>query len=326
MTRFLFLALFLISCSQSKSVKETVQSVDSGLLAAGTYHEFMDNTAEPEAKKLIEAYNKNPKTLCEEILALDSKELISLREVLELTKDEIVCANAALLKIENFYSTFRSMSLPLVNLKSNLKSSVVILDQEYSIPGENKLASRVLNFTFDDGPHNENTMKVLNTLDSYEIKANFFVMGKNAKNLPRLVQETARRGHSVGGHSMSHRDLAKIGYQNAVNEINGVFDVIESILGGADPFFRFPYGSRTKSLRAYLAQNNISDFFWSVDTLDWKYKNPDYLLKYALNQTTGTGSGIVLFHDIQPQTAAILPAYFARLNELKYSSIVYEPK
>ena len=182
-----------------------------------------------------------------------------------------------------------------------------------------------MNFTFDDGPHPAHTEKVLNALRDFQVDANFFVLGQNAIRYPALIHQTADHGHVIGGHSMTHADLSKLNFVDAKKEVLGVFDVVEELLGEVSPFFRFPYGSRTKALREFVAENHISDFFWDVDTLDWKYKDPNFLLKYALQQTIQTDRGIVLFHDIQPQTAAILPAYFSELSRLGYSTIVYHP-
>jgi len=185
---------------------------------------------------------------------------------------------------------------------------------------------KIIYLSFDDGPHPVNTEKVLNALEAANLHVNFFVLGKNARAYPELIKEEASRGHSMGGHSMPHANLPKLNTARAEAEIVGVFEVIKGILGGVDPFFRFPYGSRTKFLRDFVEQNHLSDFFWNIDTLDWKHKDPNVLLPYALRQTKNTGRGIILFHDIQPQTAAILPMFLEEVSRAGFDNVVYEPK
>lgn len=333
MAKYLFLFFLVAACTQSNT-RKVVQDVSKGLDKAPNYHAYMDEVVVPASEKMIANYKNNPEEVCSTLKEMPSSELINLNDVLEEVKENVSCATVALDRINVFYDTYRASQVS-VNARSakfskaistQLETSAVILDKAYSLPSEKQLPGKLINLTFDDGPHATNTEKVLTTLKRYGVKANFFIVGKNANARPNLVKAVANDGHSVGGHSMTHSNLSKIGFSKATKEINGVFDVIESILGATDPFFRFPYGARTTALRNFLKQNNASDFFWNVDTLDWKYKDPEFLLKYALNQTTKTGRGIVLFHDIQPQTAAILPSYLDALANAGYSTIVYEPR
>jgi peptidoglycan/xylan/chitin deacetylase (PgdA/CDA1 family) len=67
----------------------------------------------------------------------------------------------------------------------------------------------------------------------------------------------------------------------------------------------------------------VHDFFWNVDTLDWKKRDPDTLLRYAFEQTKRTGRGIILFHDIHAQTVAIMPAFLRKLRQQNYKIVVY---
>ena len=58
--------------------------------------------------------------------------------------------------------------------------------------------------TFDDGPIPEITPWVLDTLDRYDVKATFFMVGQNVERHPELLEEIRRRGHDVGNHTLHH--------------------------------------------------------------------------------------------------------------------------
>ncbi|MES2768229.1 MAG: polysaccharide deacetylase family protein [Bdellovibrionota bacterium] len=332
MFKYLILSVLLAYSQYSNAL--IANDIRSGLEAARTFHEYIEETVEPGIVKTLKKYKENPLEFCESLSHMSDNELIYLNDVIDGIRSEVPCAVPVSQRISDFYENYRNGSIYRIKINSLIKllplakmeSAKIILDKAYSLPAEKQLPAKVINLTFDDGPHESNTERVLKILEDYNIKANFFVVGRNVKKYPTLVEKTASLGHAIGGHSMTHASLDKLSFDSAKKEIDQTFDIVKSILSGVDPFFRFPYGARTKALRAYLSENNISDFFWNVDTLDWKYKDPDVLLKYALEQTTKTGRGIVLFHDVQPQTSAILPEYLNTLANSGYSTVVYEPQ
>ncbi len=177
--------------------------------------------------------------------------------------------------------------------------------------------------TFDDGPHPKRTPHLLDILDKYKIKALFFPIGKNVKSHPSVVKEIERRGHSIGSHTWSHPDLSKKPTNSALREVQAGFDAITNILGFSDPFFRFPYMGINNGVRSWLNRKNIHEFLWAIDSNDWKYRNPEALLNYSLKQVDKTGRGIILFHDIQPQTISIMPAFLEAMIHRGYSFTVY---
>jgi peptidoglycan/xylan/chitin deacetylase (PgdA/CDA1 family) len=109
--------------------------------------------------------------------------------------------------------------------------------------------------TFDDGPSPETTGKVLDALAAECVKANFFLVGEHAVQAPALVRREAREGHTVGTHTQSHPDLAKLKPQEAEAEINdGIAAAAAALDGeaGVAPFFRAPYLVTNPAIDAYL--------------------------------------------------------------------------
>jgi len=81
-------------------------------------------------------------------------------------------------------------------LRKLAKDAVFMIPQR---EGEKKVY-----LTFDDGPIPEVTPRLLDLLDSYGIKATFFMVGDNVRKYPELFADVKRRGHRVGNHTMHH--------------------------------------------------------------------------------------------------------------------------
>lgn len=101
---------------------------------------------------------------------------------------------------------------------------------------------KVAYLTFADGP-SEVTEDLLDVLDEYGVKATFFVTAQKADKLD-LIGEIARRGHSVGVHSYTHkyRDVYK-SVESFLADFSAMYEVIEEQTGVPPHIFRFPGGS-----------------------------------------------------------------------------------
>lgn len=188
------------------------------------------------------------------------------------------------------------------------------------------LKKKEIALTFDDGPHSVYTPRLLKILEQEQVHAVFFVVGKNADREGDTLRKIVKDGHIPAVHSYSHAHLPGLTLDKAFREIESGFEAVLRMVGICAPFFRFPYGASTETLRTLLKQDDIAEFFWSIDTLDWKKKDPVDLLNYALTQTLNNSGGIALFHDIQPQTIAMMPHYLKALREKGYTTVVYKPK
>ena len=171
--------------------------------------------------------------------------------------------------------------------------------------------------TFDDGPGRSSTDKVLDALAAQCVKANFFVVGAGARVAPDLVRREYSEGHTVGTHSESHADLAKLPLNEAEQEIQAGIDAVGIALGSRNavaPFFRAPYLSTTPSIEDYLLKKGLMLWSIDVDPEDWRPLTPDEVVQRTMFQLEKKRSGIILMHDVQAHTAAALPRL---LNELK---------
>ncbi|MEO0335044.1 MAG: polysaccharide deacetylase family protein [Pseudomonadota bacterium] len=192
-----------------------------------------------------------------------------------------------------------------------------------NLPWDDPLPEGTFAFTFDDGPHQTRTEQILGALKNEDVQATFFVLGEQVDRRPRMVQKIRQARHSIAGHTYSHPDLSRRTFDSAVEEIEMGYDAIERAIGETWPMFRFPYGARTTELMDYLKEENVHHFFWNIDTLDWKKRDPEELLDYALEQTDKYGKGIILFHDVHAQTVAVMPAFLEALKQRNHKIVVY---
>ncbi|CCD83673.1 putative polysaccharide deacetylase; putative Chitin deacetylase [Bradyrhizobium sp. ORS 285] len=185
--------------------------------------------------------------------------------------------------------------------------------------------------TFDDGPSPPMTNKVLAALARECVRATFFLVGQPASGRAELVRKIAAEGHTVGHHTYTHAHLAHITPEQAVDEIDRGIAADEKALNGAEtttpstPFFRFPYFESTPATLELLQSRGIAVFgadFWASD---WTAMSPQQTLKLLVKRLNLARKGIILLHDPQPRTVAMLPAFLRYLKDHGYRVVHIVP-
>jgi peptidoglycan/xylan/chitin deacetylase (PgdA/CDA1 family) len=184
--------------------------------------------------------------------------------------------------------------------------------------------------TFDDGPRPGKTDKILATLDDFGVKASFLMLGSAAQAQPKLAQQVAARGHTVGSHTFAHVDLGKLGRQEALDEIAKGERAVALALAGSGqvpaPFFRFPYLSQNSFLRTNLGQSGLVVLDVTIDSKDYYKDRSAVVAARTLARLEARGSGIILFHDIHQRTVDMLPDFLTELRQRGYSVVRLVPK
>lgn len=183
-----------------------------------------------------------------------------------------------------------------------------------SYPQTLPLADGEVVLTFDDGPA-ANTPRVLDALACAGAPATFFVIGRNVRAQPALMRRIAADGHTLACHTFSHPwTLRERSAAVGESEVTSGFRAIEDALGrpGA-PFFRYPGFADTAALNAWLAERDIGVFGCDLWASDWTPMTPAAQLALVTARLRRARRGIVLFHDTQAQTAAMLPDFLALL-------------
>ena len=146
--------------------------------------------------------------------------------------------------------------------------------------------------TFDDGPSSKYTPQLLEGLRERGVHATFFLMGKNIEGNEELVKQIQEEGHLIGNHTYNHVELEKIPKEKALEEIEAANQEIYEITGVYPQWLRPPYGAWVKNLDFCVEMFPV---LWDVDTLDWKSKNVESILKIAKAEVKD--GAVILMHD-----------------------------
>ena len=170
--------------------------------------------------------------------------------------------------------------------------------------------------TFDDGPDPEWTPQILDILKQRNVKAAFFLVGRQAEQYPGLVRRIFREGHEIGNHTYTHSNLAVAGNQQIRLELNATQRLIESIIGRSTTLFRPPYNADSRpstmaELRPLKIVQDELDYLTvleNIDPEDWARPGADVIVQ-RVKQLRRQGN-IVLLHDAggnRKQTVEALP-------------------
>lgn len=166
--------------------------------------------------------------------------------------------------------------------------------------------------TFDDGP-GPYTRTLLRHLAAYDAHATFFVVGQNVVARPKVVRDAVAAGHEIGNHTWSHPDLTRLSPKAIRSQLARTDHAVEAATGVVPDLVRPPYGAWDKAVRRQAHRPLV---LWSVDTLDWRYRNSARVARVSLKQVR-PGS-VILFHDIHPTTVKALPRVLKGLTERGY--------
>ena len=151
--------------------------------------------------------------------------------------------------------------------------------------------------TFDDGP-GKYTAEILSCLEKYNVRATFFVQGKNVSGYKSVLARAVENGNEIGNHTWSHVNLSGSSTAVISQQISSTNTAIYNATGKYPTLYRPPYGSYNKSV---LNTVPLASIMWSVDTLDWKTRSAEKTL-LSVKKDAKNGS-IILMHDIHRPTA-----------------------
>lgn len=204
--------------------------------------------------------------------------------------------------------------------------------KENSKPSDAAPEKKEVFLTFDDGPSPKVTPRILKILDDYNVKATFFVIGKNAEKYPELIKQAHNSGHLIANHTYSHDyNYIYSSPKNFLIDLEKSNQVLASILGSFDnKIIRFPGGSfgRTAYEEA-VTKAGYTFVNWNAlnSDADPKIKNPSSadLLQYLKTSVNNVkpqykNHVVILMHDAAAKstTADSLPEVIEFLKGLGY--------
>ena len=211
---------------------------------------------------------------------------------------------------------------------SNNKSTIT-----RNIKVREPLEPNTIYLTFDDGPRDGTTDKILDILKEKDVKATFFVTSNGSDD---LIRRAYNEGHSLGIHTSSHRyDLIYASIDNYYNDLKIVENRIFNITGKKTNLIRFPGGSSNTISKKYsqgimstltkdVISKNYQYYDWNIDSTDAVYnssKNDIY--NNVINNISKDKYNIILMHDTKNKTVEVLPMIidYAKSNGYNFKTL-----
>jgi len=149
--------------------------------------------------------------------------------------------------------------------------------------------------TYDDGPNDPHTLKLLEVLAQDDVRATFFLIGRYVSRRPDIVRDILQAGHAIGNHTFTHPTLALTGAVETRIQLEECQRAVEDAAGESPRLFRPPFGARRPRTLQIARSMGLEPVMWNVTSWDWKVP-PAAKIVETCNRSMGDGA-VVLLHD-----------------------------
>ena len=177
---------------------------------------------------------------------------------------------------------------------------------------------RKVYLTFDDGP-SSNTGRILDILADYDVKATFFVVGRNIPGNEELIRRMDEEGHLIGNHTYDHVKISGLSGQEACEQIEKTNRLIRRLTGSDAEFVRPPFGEWNKEMEYSFVMIPV---LWDVDPKDWLTRNVSDIVRRVLEDTQS--GDIILLHDYYDTSVEAALQIVDRLKEQDYEFVTVD--
>ncbi len=157
---------------------------------------------------------------------------------------------------------------------------------------------KIIALTFDDGPSGATTPAVLDVLKKNEVKATFFLVGKNMEKYPDVTERIIREGHEVGHHTYNHTRMIFRTPGFIKDDLNRMDKIFIRFTGGKIHIYRPPFGTKMIALPFVLKREKKKLITWSVEP-KCQYDRENFSGKKIAEYVTANiePGAIILLHD-----------------------------
>jgi len=155
--------------------------------------------------------------------------------------------------------------------------------------------SRLLALTFDDGPNDPWTPRLLEILARHQVHATFFLIGRYVAKRPEIAQQVAAAGHVIGNHTWDHPNLIFASAREVETQIKRCAQVLEQTVGSHSNLFRPPFGGRTPQALRGVRRCGLVPVLWSLSGWDWEAKSAGEVENKVMGSVEG--GEVILLHD-----------------------------
>lgn len=155
--------------------------------------------------------------------------------------------------------------------------------------------SKQIALTYDDGPNDPHTLKLLEVLARHSVPATFFMIGRYARQRPDMVQVVARAGHVIGNHTLTHPLLIFESAARTRTELVECRAALTDAVGEHSNLFRPPFGGRRPATLRIARELGLEPIMWNVTGYDWNAPPAAQVEKKVMGQMHG--GDVILLHD-----------------------------
>jgi len=152
-----------------------------------------------------------------------------------------------------------------------------------------------LALTYDDGPNDPHTLRLLEVLARHNICATFFVIGRYVQQRPDIVREIVKAGHVIGNHTFSHPLLTFKSTAEVRKELTDCHSAIQDTVGEPSNLFRPPFGGRRPAVLRIAREMDLMPVMWNVTGYDWNAPPAATIERKVFSQIRG--GEVILLHD-----------------------------
>jgi peptidoglycan/xylan/chitin deacetylase (PgdA/CDA1 family) len=155
--------------------------------------------------------------------------------------------------------------------------------------------SRQIALTYDDGPNDPHTLRLLEVLAKHSIHATFFLIGRYVQQHPEIAREIVQAGHFVGNHTQTHPLLIFKSETEIRQQLSQCRSALQDAVGQHSNLFRPPFGGRRPAVLRIARELGLEPVMWNVTGYDWNAPPAAAIERKVANHIRG--GNVILLHD-----------------------------
>jgi len=155
--------------------------------------------------------------------------------------------------------------------------------------------SKQIALTYDDGPNDLHTLKLLDVLAKHSVRATFFMIGRYVRQRPDIARAVAQAGHIIGNHTFTHPLLIFKSEARTRTELLDCRSALQDAIGEHSNLFRPPFGGRRPATLRIARSLGLETVMWNVTGYDWNAPPAAVIEKKVARQIHG--GDVILLHD-----------------------------
>jgi peptidoglycan/xylan/chitin deacetylase (PgdA/CDA1 family) len=155
--------------------------------------------------------------------------------------------------------------------------------------------SKQIALTYDDGPNDPHTLKLLDVLAKHSVRATFFMIGRYVQQRPEIARAVAQTGHVIGNHTFTHPLLIFKSEAQTRTQLLECRSALQDAIGEHSNLFRPPFGGRRPATLRVARSLGLETVMWNVTGYDWNAPPAAVIEKKVARQMRG--GDVILLHD-----------------------------